>query len=250
MQPVDWHKRFSEQAGWTASARNYLFSRTGLQADALVLEVGCGTGAVLEDASNRFTNLIHGLDINWQYLSLAQGILPTALLTCGDALLLPYQNDSFDACFFHFFLMWVDTAAAMHEMMRVTRPGGWILALAEPDYGGRIDFPEELSEIGRLQSESLRRQGANPNTGRQLASLFHRAGLDDIHTGVIGGEWTRVREPAILDNEWRVIQDDLHDLASKNQLASWYQLDRAASTNGSRVLYVPVFYALGKVPQT
>ena len=32
------------------------------------------------------------------------------------------------------------------------------MALAEPDYGGRIDYPEQLGHIGRWQAQALRKQ--------------------------------------------------------------------------------------------
>jgi SAM-dependent methyltransferase len=248
MQAVDWHRRFSEQAAWTAQVREYLFGLVKLPIDATVLEVGCGTGAVLSSLSARFTNPIYGVDLDFNYLRLARANLPAARLICGDAHRLPYASGVFDACMCHFFLMWVNAPTALSEMRRVTRPGGWILALAEPDYGGRIDFPAELGRIGRLQAQALRRQGAEPEFGRRLIGLFLETGLDEVRCGVIGGEWTGDRSPDTLESEWQVIHADLHDLASKKDLRDWYLLDRAASANGSRMLYVPVFYAAGRVP--
>ena len=63
-------------------------------------------------------------------------------------------------------------------MVRVTHPGGFVLALAEPDYGGRIDYPTELSQIGDWQKNALKQQGANPLMGRELRSIFSHAGIN------------------------------------------------------------------------
>ncbi len=41
------------------------------------------------------------------------------------------------------------------EMKRVARPGGWLLALAEQDYGARVDEPAELKRWGELQTQAL-----------------------------------------------------------------------------------------------
>ncbi len=261
MRAEDWHRRYNEQAAWTARAREFLFAQINLPAHARVLEVGCGTGAVLASltaasqqqspalsAAGGTAFDLHGLDINLLYLKLAAAKVPSPRLVCGDALGLPYQTASFDVCFCHFFLMWVDAPSALNEMRRVVHPGGWVLALAEPDYGGRIDYPDELSQVGRLQAQALRRQGAEPNMGRQLAGLFSQCGLIEARGGIIGGEWTSRRSQASLESEWQVIRDDLHDLTSRKELRGWYLLDRAASADGSRVLYVPVFYAAGRVP--
>jgi hypothetical protein len=46
---MDWHSRYLQQAGWTSKLRGYLFQRAGVDKASRVLEVGCGTGAVLKD---------------------------------------------------------------------------------------------------------------------------------------------------------------------------------------------------------
>jgi len=81
--------------------------------------------------------------------------------------------------------------------MRVTQPGGAILVCAEPDYGGRLDYPD--LPIGRWQAEALRREGADPLLGRKLRALF-RAGRVDV--GVIPGLWDLATLRAEFDREW------------------------------------------------
>ena len=44
---------------------------------------------------------------------------------------------------------------ALDEMKRVTRPGGHVLILAEPDYTHRIDFPDELEYLGKFRLNRL-----------------------------------------------------------------------------------------------
>lgn len=244
MQNLDWDRRFREQAGWTQSARQYLFSQIKLDPGARVLEVGCGTGAVLPDLTSDIA--VHGLDINFEYLTIAQKGTQSPHLACGDAAHLPYANSIFSAVYCHFFLMWVDAAAALAEMLRVAKPGGWLLALAEPDYGGRIDYPDELSEIGRLQADSLWRQGAQPEMGRRLAGFFHQAGVQDVRTGVIGAEWTGKQGQFDRQSEWQVIRSDLNNIVDENELIRLQQLDEDAWNMGERVLFVPTFYACGR----
>lgn len=79
--------------------------------------------------------VIHGLDLESDRLIEAHRHVPAAALTCGDALVLPYPSGIFDITFCHFLLLWVrDPLLALLEMKRVTRSGGAVLALAEPDY--------------------------------------------------------------------------------------------------------------------
>jgi hypothetical protein len=53
-------------------------------------------------------------------------------------------------------------------MARVSRT---VLALAEPDYSGRVDEPAELKSLGEWQTEALQRQGAD-RLGAQLQSVL------------------------------------------------------------------------------
>ena len=163
---------------------------------------------------------------------------------------LPYSNSAFDATICHFLLLWVtDPDQVLREMKRVTRSKGYVIAFAEPDYGGRIDYPDELIEIGQLQSQSLSQQGADPNIGRKLAALFSSAGLNNIEFGVLGGQWRVADKLPDGYNEWTIIENDLNELISKQRMKQLQQLDFQARSNGERVLYVPTFYAFGQVPE-
>lgn len=239
---MDWPARYRQQAVWTAQLRKYLYQRAGLSAAARVLEPGCGSGAALVDcpASQR-----HGLDWDFSILQAAKTFIPDAEFVQGNAESLPYASASFDACLTHYFLLWVNAIQVLEEMVRVTRPGGVIFALAEPDYAARVDAPETLAEIGRMQAGSLLKQGANITMGRQLAGMFARSGLKNIITGVLGGEWTQHFDQAAFDLEWEVIETDLAGRIDPQRLAELRQIDTRAWQHGERVLYVPTFYAMG-----
>jgi SAM-dependent methyltransferase len=241
-------RRFNQQATWTKALRQYLFQRTDLSPVSRILEVGCGTGAVLSTLPISQARL-HGLDIELDYLTLCKQNIPASTLVQGDAYSLPYASASFDLVYTHFLFLWLSRAeAALAEILRVTRPGGNILALAEPDYGGRIDYPDALVELGNLQTESLSRQGANVCTGRRLASEFNEAGLDDIQSGVLGGEWAHSAIPSNVQSEWVTLASDLVNLVSPDKLEHYRELDQEAWKQGSRVLFVPTFFASGRKP--
>jgi len=250
LSPREWHARFSLQARWTQSLRSYLYPRAGLSGAKRVLDVGCGTGALQVELNQRLKTQIHGLDLDPRLLAEAVRNCPASTFTLGDAHNLPYVDKSFDLTFCHFLLLWVaDPSLVLSEMRRVTRPGGALLALAEPDYGGRIDYPPELAEIGCLQAASLRQQGAEPELGRRLASFFHNLELEGVETGVLGAQWNQPFSPEEQESEWAVVFHDLGDKLSPNQLDHLRQADAEAWKSGERVLFVPTFYAWGRVPE-
>jgi SAM-dependent methyltransferase len=249
LSPQEWHARYSLQARWTQSLRSFLLPRAGLEHANRVLDVGCGTGAVHGELRQGNSVQVHGLDIDAEMLAEAERVSPSSVFTLGDAHALPYADGSFDIVLCHYLLLWVfDPFQVLSEMRRVTRAGGALLALAEPDYGGRIDYPSELVELGRLQTISLRQQGAEPELGRRLGALFRNFGLDGVEVGVLGAQWSGPLSLAEQESEWAVIRSDLEDSLPPNQLEQLFHMDMQAWQSGTRVLYVPTFYAWGRVP--
>ncbi len=243
------HSRYLVQATWTASIREQLFDSIQLQGKQKVLEVGSGTGVVSAEISQRFSLASVGVDIDRSAVTFAQNNDPTSLYLAGDGNDLPFQSAAFDVVVCHFLLLWVGNPdRILDEMVRVTKPGGWILALAEPDYGGRIDFPRELEAVGQAQTQALLDQGANPYLGRTLRSLFHSAQLTEIRSGLLGGEWQGSIDEDQLESEWETLAQDLSDLLPTDEFERFRRVDQEAWEMGTRVLFVPTFYAAGRVP--
>ncbi len=252
LSALDWHARFSQQARWTRNLRSYLFERAGVYQSQRVVSIGCGTGAVLQSLLSETHPYsqpqVYGIDLNAEFLSLARENGRGARLICGDGNRLPFPPDSFDASFCHYLLLWVkDPQKILSEMARITRPNGAVLALAEPDYGGRIDFPDELAQLGSWQASALQRQGADPYLGRRLAGIFTQSGLVQIEQGVMGGEWAGDPSSDQLQLEWKVLDSDLEGLVAEEELGRLHKLDAKAWRQGERVLFVPTFYAWGRV---
>ncbi len=241
---MDWHKRFLQQAGWTAPLRRYLFEKANLRSAQRVLEVGCGTGAIL--AGLETTATIHAVDLLPDRLVQAHLHAPRVQLACADVLRLPYGTGIFDVTFCHYLLLWVlEPLQALREMKRVTRPGGSILVLAEPDYNARRDEPAELAPLGRWQTESLRRQGADPGMGAKLAGLFAQAGIPCRETGILQASLQSEPSPGELALEWEALESDLAGLVSAREIRRLKRFDRAAWQRHARLLYVPTYWAFG-----
>src|SRR5512142_815404 len=147
---MDWHSRYLQQAKWTHDLRTYVFKQAGIKDASHVLEVGCGTGAVLSEISGPASR--YGLDIDRVALAQCRAHVPAAALVQGNALQLPYKDKTFDIVYCHFLLLWVkDPLQALREMKRLAKAGAAVIAFAEPDYSARLDEPRKLIPLGRWQ---------------------------------------------------------------------------------------------------
>jgi ubiquinone/menaquinone biosynthesis C-methylase UbiE len=238
---MNWHTRYLQQAVWTRDLRTYLFEKAGLADAHRVLEVGCGTGAVLREIKSPAS--LHGLDLDPASLDECRIHASAASLIRGDAHFLPYPDQSFDIVYCHFLLLWVrNPLQVINEMARV---GCTVLALAEPDYSQRVDEPTELKQLGKWQTEALIRQGANPLFGSRLAETFHQVGIQLIETGPIQSA-EKKRSTSEWEDEWAVIEADLTGLVTGEDIQKMKILDENARRNGKRVLQVPTYFAWGK----
>lgn len=240
---LDWHARFTQQAQWTKSLREYLLSKLEIAPHWKILEVGCGTGAVLFDFQISHSSHLHGVDIDYSVCKLATRNSIGSSISTADVLHLPYPSNSFDLIFCHYFLLWLpDPLQALAEIKRILKPSGSFLVFAEPDYGARIDSPLPLVRLGELQTASLVHQGANPSLGRQLPSLVSTSGFTDIRYGISGFETAAASVPDWWEAEWLVLEHDIGEQIDPTELQNLRKLDHQCWLDGSRVLWVPTFY--------
>jgi SAM-dependent methyltransferase len=257
LTPGEWHKRYKQQAAWTKDLRQHLFSRSGLQSATRILDVGCGTGALLPELHEASSAFIFGLDIDSDNLKFTAQQSPETILKQADAHHLPFSSGSFDITICHFLLLWVEEPLeAAAEMRRVTRSGGAVIILAEPDYGGRIDYPTEFEEIAGWQASSLKKQGADPGMGRQLSGILHNIGLKEIESGVLGAHWQEPPSRQDTDLEWEILLHDIKKYSGANtipedlekKIRRLREQEASAWQTGERVLFIPTFFAWGRVP--
>jgi SAM-dependent methyltransferase len=244
-------QRFLQQAEWTRAIRDRAFARFGLSRLQRLIEIGSGTGVITSELQRASSAMVVGLDRDARAnaFALAAHRLTASVTGLGEQL--PFPAGTFDLVCCHFLLLWVaDPRAVILEMKRVTRPGGVVLCLAEPDYGGRIDYPEGLAALGAMQEKALQAQAADTRLGRRLRALLHQCGLMDVQAGVLGGEWHDgdASAEARDDSEWRTLAADLGAYAPAKRLSSMQADFARARRERSCVLFVPTFFGWGTRP--
>lgn len=242
------HKRYKQQAGWSGDVRRYLLGKAAVCPGDKILEVGSGTGAVISLVNDETDAQCFGIDIDIQSLLFSESRYPKIQLAAADGFHLPFPDNIFSVTYCHYLLLWIqDPLEILIEMVRVTKSGGFLIALAEPDYEARIDYPLSLEKLGEIQTKSLVEQGFDPSMGRKLAGLLHKAGLQKVTSGIMGAQWDQEASQKIDQTEWVMVQADTSSRLSLETLESFRQAEINARKHGTRVLFIPTFYASGVV---
>jgi len=162
---------------------------TVLEPGTRLLDVGCGVGAVLAVLGQEFPGVqLLGVDIEAAQLAFARGHLDRsgvdATLLEGDALALPFDDESFD----HVWMMWLlehirDAPAALREARRVLVPGGKITAI-EVDYSTAHAEPATpaIEALIRAMVQAMASSGWS-DAGTRLPGWLGEAGFRDIDEG-------------------------------------------------------------------
>ncbi|NIS12195.1 MAG: class I SAM-dependent methyltransferase, partial [Thermoplasmata archaeon] len=203
------------------------------------LDVGCGPGYIMEELSPRLN--ITGLDLHPDMVSAckARGLEARE----GSAYSLPYGDGSFDVVYCTFLMMWLeDPDLAMAEMARVSR--GWVLCLAEPDFGARIDHPEALTDVRHMVVAGFQARNADPFMGRKLRELYVRGGMT-AEVGFHPGVWDVERLREEFHDEWGYLEKAAPD-ADPERMERIRSAWEEALAAGTAFSYNPIFWAIGR----
>ena len=93
----------------------------------VILDLAAGTGTSSRPLADAGA-IVVPTDLSLGMVEVGKRRQPSLPFVAGDALRLPYADDAFDAATISFGLRNVaDTAAALRELLRVTRPGGRLI---------------------------------------------------------------------------------------------------------------------------
>ena len=110
--------------GQTRKWRRLVADAVGATSGQRVLDIAAGTGTSSQAFADRGASVV-ACDFSLGMLQVGRSRLPAMPFVAGDAMRLPFADDSFDAVTISFGLRNIhDPLQGLREMRRVTRPGG------------------------------------------------------------------------------------------------------------------------------
>ncbi|NUO57160.1 MAG: demethylmenaquinone methyltransferase [Hamadaea sp.] len=156
---------FGRDRSWRRATSAALDLRRGER----VLDLGAGTGISTVDLGRSGAYAV-GADISLGMLGVGRRVRPQVPLVAGDALALPFADASFDAVTISFALRNVnDTAGALREMARVTKPGGRLVVCEFSHPTVPVFRTVYLSYLMRSLPAVARKVASNPDAYVYLA---------------------------------------------------------------------------------
>jgi SAM-dependent methyltransferase len=153
------------QAEWLTDARVRILRKAEIGRRKRVLDLGCGYGIIISELERRSSGYVVALDRELH-------VLPRVNISvCADARELPFRPESFDLVFSQNVLLWIHSITDVVESVRriLSRDGVWVLF--EPDYGGMMEYPEQIGTRD-LWLSVLPRLYADPMIGRKIPTML------------------------------------------------------------------------------
>jgi SAM-dependent methyltransferase len=169
------------------------------------LDVGCGNGAFTEMLVDRCAPVsVHGIDPSEAQLAFARTrpALRGAQFRQGDAMALPFPDDTFDAAVMPLVIFFVpDPAKGVAEMARVVCPGGIVTAYGWDMAGGGFPYETLQAEMRAMGVSVPVPPSRDASRIDVMQDFWTGAGLEAIETREI----TVQRTFADFDDYWTTI---------------------------------------------
>ena len=181
--------RLQRQANELAPESEALLDRVQLRPGDSAIDLGCGPRGIIELLHARVSpgGRVVGLDSDPVHVAMACELvaergLDDVEIVQADARCTGLPAGSFDLVHARTLLATLpEPAQVLAEMVRLTRPGGWVASL-EPDAEHGIYYPhhEAFDRLRELFVVAFTRNGADPLIGRRLGQLYRHAGLEHV----------------------------------------------------------------------
>ena len=187
-------RRLQRQADELLASSTALLDRTPLGEGDTAIDLGCGPRGILELLSDRVgpSGQVVGVDADPNHVAMALDMVATAKLgnveiVRADARDTGLPSSSFDVVHARTVLITVpEPAEVVREMVRLCRPGGWVLSL-EPEPETSICYPAHpaYQRLVDMFAPVFTRNGADWRIAPRLAELYRAAGLQDVQVEAV-----------------------------------------------------------------
>jgi len=150
-----------------------LLSQVELFKGAAVLDVGCGTGIILKNLSERMEINGHGIDVEENMIMEAKQKCPDMNITVSDCAKTSFEDNQFDfitTCMaYHHFS---DKKGFAKEAARIIKPGGY-LYITDPRFPWLIRKPLNLAL-------KVHKVTGHFGTANEIADFFQKYGFENV----------------------------------------------------------------------
>jgi SAM-dependent methyltransferase len=175
------------------AARDAAFLLPHLKQGMSLLDCGCGPGTITVGLAEAVSpGQVIGVDLDAGQIEAARKVvhdrgIKNLSFEATSVYQLPFPDHSFDAVFSHaLFEHLSEPQAALQEIRRVLRPGGFV-GLSSPDWSGNLTAPrdQEVERAIEIFKAIQQRNGGNPYVGRELGRLLEEAGFSRIKLSAV-----------------------------------------------------------------
>ncbi len=233
MRIEDLIERYKIQFSWLKELRHFIYRKVSMVKAKTIVDIGTGMGYVLDELRCRTSANLIGVDISREIISHARIEFPYIKFFNVDAHEFDYSKA--DIVLFSFSLMWIkDVRKLIKKIRRQLKEEAKIVILAEPDYGGRIEYPLDVNWTPYIV-DKLRSEGANPYIARELYDIFRSSGFK-IELRVAGTVWNDNLKD--FEQEWIYLSKFL----KADNIETLINKERKYVKKGIRSLFTPIFY--------
>jgi SAM-dependent methyltransferase len=222
-------ERLRRQAAAVWSRERAALLAAGLARGHRLLDLGCGSGGMLERLALELDRAPVGVDLNADLLRRARA----GLVARADGAHLPFQDGVFDFVLVRLVLRHAPARERiLAEAARVLRTGGIVCAVDVDEAATAFDpEPTAWPALKAALAQTAVRQGGDPLVGRRLRRLLGQAGLTELRTIALPVSTDDIPAPAFVETMLapaaRPIDPDLLDGAAAQR--AWDALREWAS---------------------
>ena len=172
---------------WSERLAPLFLDFAAVQDGGRVLDVGCGTGALVDAVVKRGAgSTVVGIDPSQPFIDYARQRFPGPRFgfDSGDGMALPYPDASFECSLSLLVFQFIpQPEKAASEMRRVTRPGGTAAACVWDSGGGGLEMAKIFwEEAGKLDPAAAAGPERNSRCNRagELTQMWQAAGLQNV----------------------------------------------------------------------